>query len=372
MIEFIKINNFRCFERTNISGFRRINLIGGKNNSGKTMFLEAIYLSCSPQPKSINFLRRLRRDSLQLLQAYPERAWDNFFFNQNKKSPIDLILEQKDKTTEIWLSWDDHDEQVDEIWASELQSASDLIDTRTLLQNRNATKSTLHVKQSVKGDMINLDDTLLFSMIAHSKKISVRASSAALLTNVQFIPLSFTLSHPVLAAEYDNAYLQGHADKVLQALQVIDRSILEAKTLTLGEPMLYLQREGENFLPVSLFGEAINKVVDLLVRLVNHPGAILLIDEIENGIHHTNQAEFWRTLFKLSIEFDTQIFATTHSLEMIEAFRDVALEAGIEEEEVGAYFELARNIRTGRISGIKHQLTTLDYELKRKKAVRGE
>jgi predicted ATP-dependent endonuclease of OLD family len=370
MIKSFEIRNFRCFERTKISGFRRINLIGGKNNSGKSVLLEAIYLSCSPEPESINFLRRLRRDSLQLLKAYPERAWENFFFNQNKKSPIDLRVEQTNKTSNILLSWNDNNEHEDEILEDQLQSAGDLIDLRMLLQNRKAIKSILHVKQSVKGDIIDFDDTLLFSMIAHSKGISVTERHAPLLTSVNFVPVSFTLSNPVLAAEYDNAYLEGNADKVLQAIQVIDSSIIEAKTLSIGEPMLYLKRKGKNFGPVSLFGEAINKVVHLLVRLVNHPGAILLIDEIENGIHHTNQSEFWRILFKLSVEFGTQIFATTHSLEMIEAFRDVALEAG--NEEVGAYFELARNIRTRRVSGVRHKLTTLDYELKRKKAVRGE
>lgn len=368
MIKSFEIHNFRCFQKTKISGFRRINLIGGKNNSGKTVLLEAIYLSCLPEPESINFLRRLRRDSLQLLKAYPERAWDNFFFKQNNNTPIDLRLEQKEQSTNILLSWNDSYKEVHEVFDSELQSASDLIDLRTLLQNRKASKSILHVNQLVKGK--KKKDTLLFSMIAHPKGISIKKRLTPTLTVANLVPVSFIWSNPTLAQEYDNAYLQGHADKVLQAIQVIDEEIIDAKTLSIGEPMLYLKRKGENFLPISLFGEAINKVVDLLVRLVNNPGAILLIDEIENGIHHTNQREFWRILFKLSIEFGTQIFLTTHSLEMIKAFRDVGLEAG--NEEVGAYFELARNIRTGRISSIKHKLTTLDYELKRKKAVRGE
>ena len=173
-------------------------------------------------------------------------------------------------------------------------------------------------------------------MIADSKGISVTERQAALLTSVNFMPVSFTLSNSVLAQEYDKAYLQGHADKVLEAIQVIDSSIIDAKTLSIGESMLYLKRKGQNFWPVSLFGEAINKVIDLLVRLINHPSAILLIDEIENGIHHSNQRELWRILFKLSVEFGTQIFATTHSLEMIEAFRDVGLEAG--NEEIGRLF----------------------------------
>mgnify|MGYP006193319713 FL=1 len=44
MIKDIEISNFRCFEHTKIEGFERVNLIGGKNNSGKTALLEAIFL----------------------------------------------------------------------------------------------------------------------------------------------------------------------------------------------------------------------------------------------------------------------------------------------------------------------------------------
>ena len=43
MIQSISIENFRCFDKTEIKGFQRMNLITGKNNSGKTCLLEALY-----------------------------------------------------------------------------------------------------------------------------------------------------------------------------------------------------------------------------------------------------------------------------------------------------------------------------------------
>ena len=44
-IENIEIKNFKCFENFSAEGFGRVNLIGGKNNVGKTAFMEACYLS---------------------------------------------------------------------------------------------------------------------------------------------------------------------------------------------------------------------------------------------------------------------------------------------------------------------------------------
>ncbi len=46
---------------------------------------------------------------------------------------------------------------------------------------------------------------------------------------------------------------------------------------------------------------------------------VVLIDEIENGIHHTVMRDLWEVIVKHSRESNTQIFATTHSYECIEA-----------------------------------------------------
>lgn len=79
MLENIEIQNFRCFEDTKILGFKRVNLIGGKNNAGKTAFLEALLLHNFPRPKSIIELKKIRRESSEISKSRPERTWDNFF-----------------------------------------------------------------------------------------------------------------------------------------------------------------------------------------------------------------------------------------------------------------------------------------------------
>ncbi|WP_049802644.1 AAA family ATPase [Gloeothece verrucosa] len=108
-----------------------------------------------------------------------------------------------------------------------------------------------------------------------------------------------------------------------------------------------------------------------MINLIDVKNGILLIDEIENGIHYLNQREFWLHLFKLAKALDVQIFATTHSLEMIKAFADVGLK---EYPEEAAYIELARHPKTHQIIGIKRDMETLDYALEHEKGVglRGE
>jgi AAA15 family ATPase/GTPase len=50
----------------------------------------------------------------------------------------------------------------------------------------------------------------------------------------------------------------------------------------------------------------------------------VLLDEVENGFHHTFHEKFWKLLFKLSAETNCQIFATTHSYECISGAIDAA------------------------------------------------
>jgi len=38
----IDIIDFKCFQNFSAKGFKRINLIGGKNNIGKTTFIEKL------------------------------------------------------------------------------------------------------------------------------------------------------------------------------------------------------------------------------------------------------------------------------------------------------------------------------------------
>ena len=99
------------------------------------------------------------------------------------------------------------------------------------------------------------------------------------------------------------------------------------------------------------------------------PG-VLLIDEIENGIHHTVQTDFWKFIFKLAATelFDVQIFSTTHSLEMVEAFAEVSQNFPNE----SAYFELFHRKITGQIDYNSHDFETLNYEISNKLAIRGE
>jgi len=123
MLKEIEIQNFRCFEHIKISGFERVNLIGGKNNAGKTALLEAIFLYNDPDGRSIFALKKLRiessesSESSEWIDSIYKREWDNLFYSLNKDAVI--VIHGKDESNvvdkiEIWL---DESGNVDNIFS---------------------------------------------------------------------------------------------------------------------------------------------------------------------------------------------------------------------------------------------------------------
>ena len=345
MLKEIEIQNFRCFEQIKISGFERINLIGGKNNAGKTALLEALFLNLVPYPRSLVMLRQLRKEPLEAIKAMPDRAWDNLFYAR-KKDKFLVILGKDDNNITSRI---------------EIKSSTSLI-TINSIKNVEAPKFRERVRESsLRATSTGLRD-------GYSDSIITDSSSTA--DEIPIIPSFIRISGRELTEAYDKARLDDKDSEVLRAFQILDPAIESVESFSIGEPTLYLRRKGEKRLPLSLFGDAMNRVAHIMLKLVINKHKILLVDEIENGIHHTSQGEFWRVLFRLAVELDTQIFATTHSLEMLQAFADVGLEQN--QECSSAYFELARKLKTNQIIGSRLDLETLNYALEHQEGVRGE
>jgi AAA15 family ATPase/GTPase len=75
-------------------------------------------------------------------------------------------------------------------------------------------------------------------------------------------------------------------------------------------------------------GEGMRRVLSLVLAIANAPGGVVLIDEIENGLHYSVQADVWKAIARAARDADVQVFATTHSWECIEAAHRAFKEAG--------------------------------------------
>jgi hypothetical protein len=90
--------------------------------------------------------------------------------------------------------------------------------------------------------------------------------------------------------------------------------------------------------PLRTLGDGVNRFFSIALALVHAKNGILLVDEIENGIHYSVQADLWRLIFETAARLNVQVFATTHSYDCIKAFEEAARQS----EEEGVLVRLAR------------------------------
>ena len=78
--------------------------------------------------------------------------------------------------------------------------------------------------------------------------------------------------------------------------------------------------------PLTSMGDGMLRVLQISLNAIQAEGGILLIDEFENGLHHSTQKKIWEFIFSLAKDLNIQVFATTHSLDCLKAFSAVAQE----------------------------------------------
>jgi AAA15 family ATPase/GTPase len=366
MLSSITIENFRCFNSLKVKGFKNINLIGGQNNSGKTALLEALLLSFFPSPKSMTFLRQFRNEKNSIIKNAAEKVWNYFFYNQDKEQTIKIVSSLTNgQTANLELSITKDIEFV-------LRSISDIIGNNQgnlsdLLSSKFSDIPLLNVKGTIfKGD---------FNYFLLPDKENTDIRNIGKIPAILSSPTILHSSHRLSDSELTNLYSWAKEKKKIKTLNailtVLDNRIVGSEIdAPGGEPVLKLILNDEQTFPLAMFGDAVRKITELVLVLLNTSNSIILVDEIENGIHFTKHKELWEKLFEVIEGTDIQIFATSHSAEMIKAFNDATYQTKFEGNAM--YFEMARTLKTQQIIANPMDMEMLNYELLTNNSYRGE
>lgn len=149
---------------------------------------------------------------------------------------------------------------------------------------------------------------------------------------------------------FSQAKLGGFEQDVIGLLQSIEPSITGAEVIaTSSKPQLYLRDKRAGLLPLSAIGDGIRRAFLLALSIPPAAGGLLLIDELETAIHVSALDPLFRWLLDACARYRVQVFATTHSLEALDAILTVDATAG---EDIVAYrLEREDNQTTARRYG---------------------
>jgi AAA15 family ATPase/GTPase len=363
MLTAIKIDNFRCFEQLKVDGFKTINLIGGLNNSGKTALLEAIFLAFFSDPNALMLLRLLRRENDAMIKKLPNDIWNYFFFNKNTEKPIELIayFENKNSLFEVssyTSSKFTFNAKIDDIYKSLSQDIKDAITKYNV-----SSFLSIHRKEENSIDAI-------YHLLPAEKIHNLGTRSMILPNPAPYLGTIIRFNDAKLADMYSQAKSNKKITIFNEILNLLDNRINGSEIdAPGGEPCLNAVLENGQSFPISMLGDAIKKITELVLLLLSTSSKVIFIDEIENGIHFTKHKFLWQKLFKIAKTQQIQIFATSHSGEMIKAFNDVAI---ADYADDAMYFELSRARISNKIVVNPMDTEMLGYEIYSNQSYRGE
>lgn len=322
MIETFTLKNFRCFADCSISPLSRINFIAGKNNSGKTTFLEGVFLhlgGTNPElPLNINAFRGVAK-----LVPNAQEIWGWLFTN-------------KDFTKTIRLSSYDGDGNKRElaITLEMLQSSVFAPDGEASNPEKQSLEfiSTAGNKQQLVLIFHNPDgsQSRVGAQLNNNQIIFARDKTA----NIPFPPSIFMATrirnHAEDAERYSRLEEAGLQEQIIETLRQIEPKLKRfVVSVVAGLPSLRADLGSEKLIPLSYMGEGMNRILSIALAIPICQNGLLLIDEIENGIHHSALSQVCRSIHKLAHSFNVQILASTHSWECIRAAHEAYAESDV-------------------------------------------
>ena len=111
-------------------------------------------------------------------------------------------------------------------------------------------------------------------------------------------------------------------DPIVEAMRALDSRVTQ---ITPGfdpgrqEPLILVGLTDRSYVQLDVVGEGARRVTDLALLLPQAAGGTAVIDEVEAGIYYENLGTIWELISSTSRSNDIQVFATTHSLECVEA-----------------------------------------------------
>jgi hypothetical protein len=346
MLSNFLVRNFRSFRELTVERLGRVNLIVGKNSVGKTSLLEAIWLFASrTRPEAIHQILTTREEFLTETEQEPEPrdiAVDikALFHGRNEstslENPIVLgPLEPATNQIRLRLTWV---QRVDAL----TQGPVTYVEAET-----GTTSLTGEVVPALSIESQGKKQFYVKRYGTWSRTLRMRARRVE--TSPPFLHAG-NFDEEVAGRWWDAIALRESEERIIEALRLlvpIERiTLIESSGPSRRRVFLVRLRDQKTPQPLKSLGDGVERVfrTALALEYARRNGespqlslfptdempetlarSVLLIDEVESGIHYTAIEGYWKMIFALARELNVQVFATTHSWDCIEGFQAAAI-----------------------------------------------
>ena len=360
MLRDLTVQNYRCFEDFHIDGLERVNLFVGNNNSGKTSLLEAIYLFVNPDKRQTLFEtieNRINYLYIENISFYPIR---HLFYQHEFSTKSSIYIESQNdikQKTLVKFSCSPYVIRNYNFSSPYL----DIFDSQYMVVNGQEE----FTKISNRSSLINIEDkeyikTLTVDIREKYRQFESRTNNVLVSANRLFFDK--------VAFMWDSIVLTSKENKIIEALNIIEED-LERISFSSNQSTNLIRlklKHQESPVPISSMGEGMYRTLALAMSLVTAENGVLLVDEIETGLHYEAQTDMWRLILETTKELNVQVFATTHSWDCIAAFQEALSQ--IENKSIGKLFRLDN--KYGKIRAVEYNAEDLDIAVRNSIEVR--
>lgn len=367
MIKNFKIKNYKNFKDLSIDNLGQFNLFVGNNNTGKSNVLEAILLYINNfDLNSWRLVLQNRNEDITCFHAEGQTEDDMI----NAIAPLCI-----DRNSNIFKAPTDNsivlgtDNDYLQISLTHVVSKSIQLGQHTI------TKIVPYSENSISSNMETIR-TAIISKTSRSDKTTFKSiSRTALGTIKSFLWLdrgnlakgvfvSPTPKNPIVflacKAIDANLFEKSWSKISMTPMESEFSNILQLVYPNVDKVNLLKMPDGRNVpfvalrngvrMPLSELGDGMTHIANILIALISAQNGILLLDEVESGLHYTTLQTIWKSIFDIATRLNVQVIATTHSVDCIKAFTDYNIENNV---HMGNIYSLGIN---------NNQLTIKTYD----------
>jgi ABC-type multidrug transport system ATPase subunit len=329
VLQHLQVQEFRALKDFRMADLGRINLLVGTNNCGKTSVLEAV--------------------SMLLAPGSPGEIWRSLVRRGETRDDADFEVE-------LGHLFHGHELTVDShlTVAGEGQGSGLRLDARVAerekhdpVPRRRARQGQLRFPTAEPDD----EDGALRGMVlvlrwlrdGHQQELRLPITQRGGLSSedsgpwrreegapVQLVTAE-TLGRDEIVSLLGDVLLTPEEETVLEALHAIEPTIERLATIAaparrytrLDRGGIAVKLGGQR-VPIGSLGDGIWRILGITLALVRARGGVLLVDEIDTGLHYSVLGVMWRLVFDAATHLGVQVFATTHSRDCYESLAEIS------------------------------------------------
>ncbi len=305
MIKDVHINCFRGIKHLTLGQLGQINLLLGCNNCGKSSVLDALFLISG----AANPLLNIRINSLRNYDRIePDDLLLNYY-NLNSSVPINIVADMKDGFSSRELS-------IRPLLAQkEVVNMADMAKTSPSNQETSTNYGfVFDYRLTTNGEKKAYKSSLIVTPEGRKKREAQVYPASGYKEQIvaQYVSPNYDLRESVKIL--DEILKNKEEHHIVEILQQVEPRIQD---IMLGEKAVMVDVGLSQRVPINIMGDGIRKILAVIVTLFKSKDGIVLIDEIDNGIHYKSIPILWSAVLSMAKKNNVQVFASTHNADSL-------------------------------------------------------